>query len=447
MSVHEQILQQLAAAIKSVTLYPPDHPSRSNPLNNAFRLISQQLIRSELEVAIREEVLTMAGEPFFETGPALTELENRMREREIQVFRFQPGLVVEELAVFVELMSASSEELLNYSGAVSYLEKRRIGHIEIEQEEDDVPRRSIKVYDEAKSFIVNLWAEARTGNMPRGEAAVTIVNDMSKLLDQDRSPLLGLTMLSDYDNYTFNHSVNVGVFAMALAKELRYDRDAIREIGLAGLLHDVGKTQISLNIINKPGKLDPEEWAQMKRHPEYSGELVADMGLTHIVDQVRQHHCGFDRQGYPRLPDGKALHEVAMITAVADVYDSMTTTRPYQRCHTPQEAIDVLVRLRNNGHLNPEYVQTFLSTLGIYPVGTCVRLDDGAVGFVNLVYRGEENFPVVKLFRDPQGNPVDDREIIDLRQHPDRQIIGTLDPSRYGVRAADYVDPSPVIGG
>ena len=292
-----------------------------------------------------------------------------------------------------------------------------------------------------------LWSEARLGKIPKGTEAVQLVDDMAAILEQDRAPLVGLTMLSDYDNYTFNHSVNVGVFAMALAEEYGYSKADAKVIGLGGLLHDVGKTRVPIGIINKPGRLVGDEWTQMQRHPEYSGELVQQMELNYIFDIVQQHHVGWNRLGYPKLPGGKELAEGALMTSVVDVYDSMTTTRPYQRCHTPQEAMNVLFKLKANGHLHPDMVDAFTRTVGIYPVGTCVRLQDGCVGFVNSVYKGEDERPIVKIIRDPGGQYLQEPQLVDLREELKLNIVGTLDPSMFGLKPADYVDPAPAFNG
>lgn len=435
------------AAIKSVALYPEAHPSRKNPRDAVFKTITQWFKRSALvEVALREEVLTINNQPLFDSSAAADELYERVQHAEITTVQFLPGLVEQELGIFLELLANDDDGLGRLIDFAGVLKNAGVDHIIVENEDQDVTGRAVQIYGEATGYMQGLWQETRLGKIPKGDEAVRIVDEMSSILHEDRSPLVGLTMLSDYDNYTFNHSVNVGVFAMALAKEYGYSVSDTKDIGLGGLLHDVGKTQVSIDVINKPGKLDPDEWAQMRLHPVYSGELVQQMGLGHIFDIVQQHHCGVDRQGYPQLPASKELCEGGMMTAVVDVYDSMTTTRPYQRCFTPQEAIAMLFKLRDKGHLHQEFVEAFTRTIGIYPVGTCVRLSNGTVGFVNSVYKGEEEQPIIKIFRSESGVLLDEPDEVDLRDEKKLLIVGTLDPSVYGVTPAAYVDPAPVIG-
>lgn len=444
MEAAQNLIKTLMAAVKAVALYPAQHPSRRNPRTALLNLLGQVSRKRPVEFAIREDTLTINDEPLFEASAAADEFFARLRGLEFTTLRFLPGVSESEIGVFLELFAVDDGRVKGVEGWRKLFANSQITHIEVEHE-DDLEGRAVKVYGEATSYIKGLWQETRLGRIPKGDEAVKIVDEMSQILNEDRSPLVGLTMLSDYDNYTFNHSVNVGVFAMALAQECGYAVADAKTIGLGGLLHDVGKTRIPIEIINKPGKLDPDEWSQMQRHPVYSGELVQQMGLNYIFDIVQQHHCGFNRSGYPQLPASKELHEGAMMTAVCDVYDSMTTTRPYQRCYTPQESIEVLFKLREKGHLNPQLVEAFTRTVGIYPVGTCVRLDNGAVAFVTAVYKGEEEQPIVKIFRTAAGEVLANPDVIDLRQAPNVAIVGTLDPSLYGARAAAYVDPAPAL--
>lgn len=444
MDAAQNLIKTLMAAVKAVALYPAQHPSRRNPRTTLLTLLTQVSQKRPIEFAIREDTLTVNDEPLFEASAAADELFARIRGFKFTTLRFLPGVTESEIGVFLELFASDDARISGVDAWMKLLANSQIKHIEVE-EENDLEGRAVKVYGEATSYIKGLWQETRLGRIPKGDEAVKIVDEMSKILNEDRSPLVGLTMLSDYDNYTFNHSVNVGVFAMALAQECGYAVADAKTIGLGGLLHDVGKTRIPIEIINKPGKLDPDEWEKMQRHPVYSGELVQQMGLNFIFDIVQQHHCGFNRSGYPSLPASKELHEGAMMTAVCDVYDSMTTTRPYQRCYTPQESIEVLFKLRERGHLNPQLVEAFTRTVGIYPVGTCVRLDNGSIAFVTAVYKGEEEQPIVKVFRSARGETLAEPEIIDLRQEHSINIVGTLDPSLYGARAASYVDPAPAL--
>lgn len=446
---YQQLITQLASAAKAVHLYPPQHQARTQPLYRIGGLLEQILSRFEVcYVAIEEEILVVNGEPFFDPFPGYAELIDRMIEREVVRIEFQRGVGAREIQILVALLAMPADDLVNWDSPRAFLEHQEVAHIEVELEEEDLELRALQVYTEAKDYIVHLWDEARLGNIPRGDKARETMNELSLLMAEDPNLLLGLTMLSDYDNYTFNHSVNVGVFALSLAEALGFDTEKDR-VGLGGMLHDVGKTQIPIEVINKPGRLTDEEWALMRAHPEISGDIVEQMGLSDIFETVFQHHCGYNRAGYPALPHYKDLSEGGLITAVCDIYDSVTTLRPYQRQHTPQEGIQILLKLKSREHLHPEFVDTFVRMLGIYPVGTAVRLNTGEVALVAGINREVEDRPRVKIVRDARGNVLRIPIELDLATEGSgkaggrqRRVVGTLDPAAIGIRPSDYLDPN-----
>ena len=440
----QQLITQFASATKAVLLYPPAHPARVQPLQRIGAILEAAL-RSEavVYIAIEEDILVVNGHPFFDPFPGYEDLQDFLRERNIQRIELQRSVTANDLKILIGLLAMPAEDMANWESPRAYLTTQGVESILLELDDENLERRALQVYSEAKKYIVDLWRETRLGNIPKGTKARATMTHLGTLLSKDPNLLLGLTMLSDYDNYTFNHSVNVGVFALAMAEELGYSKD--RElIGLGGMLHDVGKTRVPIEIINKPGRLSDDEWLQMRAHPEISAEIVQEMELHEIHDNVLQHHCGYNRAGYPALAPRKELNEGSQITAVCDVYDSVTTLRPYQRRHTPQEGIQILLKLKANQHLNPKFVDAFVRMLGFFPVGTTVRLNNGEVGVVVGINREHEDRPKIKIIRDARGNllriPLDlDLALEGARA---RRIVGTLDPAALGIRLSDYIDQS-----
>lgn len=436
---YHQFLTQLLAAVKAVHLYPPEHPARTQPLKRIYEIVGEILKRyPAFFFGVEEGILVVQGEGLVEGSPLIHECLDRLHERSLKRIEFSRGFEPLDVQAVVELLSLDPQALAGFSHPQEFVNKRGAKFTRVEEEEEDLEKKAMKVYSEAKSYIVQLWSEARLGRLPQGEKARSLVEEFSQIVSRDSNALLGLTMLSDYDNYTFNHSVNVGVFSLSLAHELGIPEKKI--IGLGGFLHDIGKTRLPLEVINKPGKLSEEEWGLMKLHPVYGAEMVTEMNLKEIYRIVYEHHCGFNRMGYPTLEPARAVDEWAMLVSVCDVYDSVTTLRPYQRQHTPQEGIQVLLQLKAKGHLKPEYVDPFIRMLGIYPVGTTVRLNTGEIGIVVAIHREAEDRPRLKLVRDRRGNmlriPVD----LDLMQEGGRRIVGTLDPSILGINLSDYME-------
>lgn len=447
----------LYAAATAVERYPIDHPSRTQPLQRLANFIGavHQRLPAVAIWTNDDGLLVVNDEPFYDPFPGSQEVLDRMRERGVSRIEVRRGVTGRELRALIAMMAMAPEHLEELGSARDYLEGQGVEHIVVELDDEDLETRAMELYTEAKEYIVDLWRETRLGNIPRGDKARDTMKQMTDLLYRDNDPnlLMRLTLLSQYDNYTFNHSVNVGIFAMAMGHSLGMAAEA-SALGLGGLLHDIGKSRIPKEIINKSGRLTDEEWALMRRHPEYSGEIVTQMGLPEAFDIAYQHHCGYNRAGYPSLPAGRDLSEGGLITAICDVYDSVTTLRPYQRQHTPQEGIQVLLRLKSGGHLHPRFTDRFIEMLGMYPIGTAVRLNTGEIALVSAVNREFEDRPRVRIVMDRTRNllriPIDLDLARDGAAGPGgraRRIVGTLDPAVLGIRQTDYLDPQKMQQG
>jgi putative nucleotidyltransferase with HDIG domain len=438
--LYHQFLTQLVAGTKAVLLYPPEHPARVQPLRRIVQILDEVLKKYPVFFfGVEEGILVLQGEGVVEESPAVRDCLDRLGERKIKRIEWGRGAGEKDVSAVIELLSLDPKALSAFSHPQDFITKRGAGFTRVEEEEENLEKRALRVYTEAKSYIVQLWNEASMGRLPEGDRARSLVEEFSQIIGKDRNILLGLTMLSDYDNYTFNHSVNVGVFALTLAEDLGFPHKKV--IGLGGLMHDIGKTRLPLEVINKPGKLTEEEWGLMKLHPVYGAEMVEEMKLREVYEIVYEHHCGLNRKGYPFLPPTKDVSEEALLVSVCDVYDSVTTLRPYQRQHTPQEGIEILLKLKASGHLKGEYVDAFIRLLGIYPVGTTVRLNTGEIGIVVGIHRDAQDRPKLKLVRDRRGNLLRIPMDLDL-SHDDagRKIVGTMDPAVLGIYVSDYLE-------
>jgi putative nucleotidyltransferase with HDIG domain len=222
---------------------------------------------------------------------------------------------------------------------------------------------------------------------------------------EDPWALLGLTMIKDYDNYTFNHCVNVGVLAMALGASLGLDAISVKDLGIAGQLHDIGKTMIPKAILNKPGRLSSEEFDEIKRHPELGAKIIREMeGLApHISSVVLGHHLHYNRSGYPEWASKLPFNQMIDIIAIADTYDAITTLRVYQHPISPKAALSEMQTLTNT-ILDGSIVERFVEMMGNYPVGTLVRLDTNEVAIVYRPNPLDENAPLVRILIDAHGN-------------------------------------------
>lgn len=441
---YKNILQGFAGIIKNLAFYPPDHPS----IMRQSKALTEQLMnlltkKAEVMFGIAEDILFFGEVQFYEMPPALEELKGKLEKKEVLGIIFAQGMQDWELAQLLMALSLAEDKLP--PGEVGkYLTDHKVSHIYLDEVETDIDERAKQVYSDAKNSVTSIMREARMGRVPRADKAIGVVRGMQEIILADPNALLGLTMLSDYDNYTFNHSVNVGVLSSTLATAIGFDEQTTTQVGLAGLLHDVGKTNTPIEIINKPGKLSAEEWAAIKRHPTDGAEIVSKMkGVDEVsTKMVLEHHAKYDLTGYPTFEKGYVLNKGSLIVAIADTYDSMTTLRPYQKRFDPKEAITIMLKM-NGSAFFPEYLETFIKILGIYPVGTLVRLDSGEIGLVNGVSQDYPDRPRIKIIFDSAGHNLGSnyRELDLANQEPnipERTIIATLDPMSKNIDLSQY---------
>jgi len=252
---------------------------------------------------------------------------------------------------------------------------------------------------------------------------------------KDRSALLGLAMIQDHDEYTFNHSVNVGILSVTLANALNYVGKDLIDIGLGGLLHDIGKTETPKEIILKPSKLTQEEWDIMKLHPVKGYAIVSKMdGISKLTGKIiYEHHLQFNMSGYPSVPENYEPTPLANIVTISDCYDSMTTLRPYQKRFDPKETLLILSK-KVNESFNPEYFRTFVRILGIYPIGSIVRLDTNEIAIVTKINLEEPDRPIVKILFNSDGVPLKTPVEVPLNEKDrtgkiKRNVVSSVDPT------------------
>jgi HD-GYP domain-containing protein (c-di-GMP phosphodiesterase class II) len=269
------------------------------------------------------------------------------------------------------------------------------------------------------------------------------------LVIEDESILLGMTMIKNYDEYTFNHSVNVSIYSLAMGKRLGFSKKILTELGITGLLHDIGKSKIPREILNKPATLNGEEWEMMKKHPLMGVEIVLNLKQLgeinpRMVIGVFDHHLMNDLSGYPRPFLKKEVSLFGRIIQIADAYDAMTTPRIYKKIpYTPEQALAVMLR-EKTVHFDPLLLKIFIGLVGIYPLGSLVLLNTHEIGIVyksNLDPKWLDRPIVLLVDRDQKGDAK--KEIADLTETDGggsyrRSIAKTLDPYKYHIDIAKY---------
>lgn len=308
---------------------------------------------------------------------------------------------------------------------------------------DELPL-AMKAYREAKVVVQRVLYEARMGRALSTEAVHRVVDGLVDSVLRNEDALTSLSRLKCYDEYTFFHSVNTAVLALALGRSLGWDRDRLRGLGTGALLHDAGKMMIPLEILNKPDRLVPHEFEVMKQHALRGAELLArTTGLEEsAIRPALEHHERVNGGGYPFGRTRERLTEIGLISSVVDVYDAVTSDRVYHRAMPPHEALRFLFSLGRKGHLDAVLVERFIKALGIYPVGSCVLLTGGETAVVEEIRRDQPLRPKVRVVRDAQGRALRPAVPLDLGDQAEsrRTIVAVVDPAEMGI------DPDAVLG-
>ncbi len=278
--------------------------------------------------------------------------------------------------------------------------------------------RAMRIFGKSKKAVTAMYSDVRLGKVVRAEKLVPLVDEITDSIDRNPRAFISIAQLKTRHEYTYMHSVAVCALMINLARELRFGEAAVRDAGMAGLLHDIGKALMPADVLDKPAKLTDDEYEVMKSHPVRGRDLLAQSsGVSHNALEVcLRHHEKFDGSGYPDGMAGDRLSLFARMSALCDVYDAVTSERCYKRPWTPVEAVQTMRGW--TGHFDPEMFELFVRSVGIYPVGALVRLKSGRSGMVIGENPEDPTRPPVLSVPDT-FNPTAER--IDMR---DDEIVG-----------------------
>ncbi len=386
--------QQLSAVMKNATFYPAAHPFLLSSAEKLLGTIEALLVdRKEVAFYLAE------GELFFETlsvpiDQSLSLLMEHFAARDVGGIVFKPSLTAPELIRFASLMSKEPAFFSAQGGAPEVIAKEDIPHIELHrvllidkkigssltEETKKASAMFMKAVDTVKEMVHAVHRD-KAADLSKMN---TIVQTMVDNLLDNRDALLGLTSLKMYDEYTFTHSVNTSILAVSLGTFLSFTKPQLAALGVAGLMHDIGKVNVPREIINKPGKLTDDEWEEVKRHPIEGALILADIpGVTKMAMVAAfEHHQHGDVRGYPRMDGSRQQHLFSQIVAIADAYEALTAARVYYSVQMPAvKAVQILLSKRGTT-FNAILVKAFVNMIGIFPIGTILKLDTGEIGMV-----------------------------------------------------------------
>ena len=307
--------------------------------------------------------------------------------------------------------------------------------------------RANRVMKEATDVITDVMEDVRIGKQIEVERVTPIVENMVTSLFNNDGALLGLTRIRRMDRYTFEHSVSVAVHLTAFGKQLGLEQEELVQLGVGGLLHDIGKIKTPPQILNKPGKLTDDEFTIMRQHAVHSREILKETpGISDTsLSIAAEHHERFDGTGYPLKKAGDDICFFGQMAAIVDVYDALTAERVYKKGMSPHAALKLLTEGRNK-HFNADLVYNFIHCVGVYPIGTLVQLSDGRLAVVLEHSEQGPLYPRIRIMFDVIKRRFLTPKDVDLSKKNGSgvAIVGAQDAAKWRITPDTYLDHAKI---
>jgi putative nucleotidyltransferase with HDIG domain len=448
----EDLVRRVGAAVRAAELYAPTHPVVQRTATGLQTALAPALSDSPTVIVGFLEDDVVVNEYRLPRGSAtLAGLLRDMRDRKIEKITFARGLELSDIrALMDELGDRTSRTAVGDRLTARGIRRIQVGKVAVEEEDDsEVGLAAAKqLYSKAVTSAENIWAAAKAGDQPDPAQARGIIDGLSRMVYQDRTSLLALTSLKRHDNYTFTHMVNVAALSMAMARSLDLEGPMLREFGLAALMHDIGKVRTPLEILNKPDKLTAEEFAVMKLHVIDGAHILRRTPETPALAPVVafEHHLKQDLSGYPENIGSRKLNLCTMVVSVVDVFDALRSNRAY-RAGMATDRIRHIMGQQDGTAFDRTLLRRFVNMMGLFPVGTLVRLNTDEVGVVTQTHPDDPFRPQVKLILDATGAPYETPLLTNTWDRDDRgkfphDVVEAVDGPELGIDPLAYLPSS-----
>jgi putative nucleotidyltransferase with HDIG domain len=443
----EEFIRRFASAIRSGQLYATDHPLIARNTEALRESLAQlHAEQSQIAVGLVGKEVVVADTPLPKASSTMGDLVGRLKANRIERITFEKGVTPVELADFARALAAlpaRPDPGAPPPEARFSFPHIRVGRISADEEKTDGISSDMetirRLYNEAVAASEAMWDATATEGMPDVESSRRVVDGLADAVTQNRTALVALTAMKNYDNYTFTHMVNVSILTMAQARALGIEGRLLREFGLSALMHDIGKVRTPKEILNKPEKLTDQEFVIMKRHTVDGAEILRRTPEMPILAPVVafEHHLRRDGTGYPEGVARPVLNLGTQLCSIADVYDAMRSQRAYQQAFPTDRILAVLQR-NDGSQFDQHLVRRFSQIMGIYPPGNLVKLSTGEIAVVLKVHAPDPYRPRVRVIidRDGQRMPLPmDRNLWQPRDElgATDSVVSPLDPKEYGI--------------
>jgi putative nucleotidyltransferase with HDIG domain len=449
---YADIVQRMSGALRAASLYSLEHPSVDDHVRALLEAV-QRLHEVEPAVLIG----LVGGEVIADDTPLLAMTSYRaefiryMQALGINRVLLNRGVTLEELRAFVRAASQPNTRTENAGAEVDVdflkLAHLRAGRIPVDTTTGSWGSSAVtmrQVYSGSVEAARMIWESTRLEGVPDAPMANEAVEHLAEAVGTSPARMIGLTGMKEHDEYTFTHMVNVSILTMAQARTLGIEGRQLHAVGLAAMLHDIGKVLTPIEVLNKPGKLTPAELVIMRRHPlDGAAILRGGRDIPRLASVVAfEHHLRRDGKGYPDGVQRSSINVATVLCGIADVYDAMRSTRVYQAAF-PAERILELLAQKDTGRFDQHLVRLFVGLMGIYPPTTLARLTSGEVGIVVGTDGPDPSLPTVKVLFDPAGTRLKAARVrhlwVRVEGEEDVSVEAVLDPEAYDVDAMDYL--------
>ena len=404
----DDLVRRLAAGLRAAELYSAQHPLVQRSVQALSQAVTAYLVdAAHVVIGFIGDDAVVNDTRLGKGSASLTGFIRGLRDREIEKITFHRGVTLEEMQSFLhELAARRARTPLGDRLAARGVRRIVIGKLAIEDiQQDQVGIEAARrVYSSAVESAESLWDQAKAGDKPNPDTARRIIDSLANIVNQDRTSLMALTALKKYDNYTFTHMVNVAALSMAQARALNLEGPLLREFGFAALMHDIGKVNTPLEVLNKPGKLTSDEFTLMKQHVVDGAHILRRTpempALAPIV--AFEHHLKQDLSGYPENIGHRKLNLCTMIVSIADVFDALRSNRPYRE-GLATSRIKSIMNEKDNPAFNGVLLRRFVNLMGLFPIGTIVRLNTEEMGVVTAEHPEDPFRPQVKILYNERG--------------------------------------------
>jgi putative nucleotidyltransferase with HDIG domain len=448
---YDELLRRFASGVRAAQLYAPDHPlvgRNTEGLLTVLKVLHAQ--QHTIAIGIVGNQLVVSDTPMPKASLGMVELIKRLKDQKIERIAFERGVTAEDATAFVHAIAALGVrgETAEPTWSFPHI---RVGRIIAEERRSDGIGGDMaairQLYSNAVSIAEVAWESAATEGQPDLPATLQAVEGLADAVTQNRTALVALTAMRNYDNYTFTHMVNVSILTMGQARALGIEGLLLREFGLSALMHDIGKVKTPKEILNKPDKLTDDEFNIMRRHVVDGAEILRRTPEMPILAPVVafEHHLRIDGSGYPFGVTRDGLNLGTMLCGISDVYDAMRSQRAYQQAFPTDRILAVLKR--NDGtQFDQNLVRRFVQLLGIYPPGNLVRLSSGEIAVVTQVHAPDPYRPRVRVVFAKDGTRLDlpfDRNLWEPARDggPADSVEAPVDPADFGIDPLNYLIP------